>query len=394
MTPNIETEIGQVSTSEAEGYSGFVNRYSEYWKEYFDPIGIRFSMNGGITVDTCILPLINNSIYSSLAALTGREAGELHPDSSVRSDIMSLCLRINPDEFMSGEIVQRAAGKKTRLSAIFGNEIQVHMGDCMPLTDFDGSFIIGEYMQHGLDRSEAFNGLLVWSLFHPMRIALPVKKAEEALSILDGLNAEALTGSSYFRTERYSFDYKGTQVRALKLTLFYTMTFRIYYCVRDGTLHAATTEKYIKEVLDAPGAVLNKSANGNAVFVFRPGALDSGRDSYASAIIESALESSRRNTGTIRLLSLIYPSATDRELAGLAYRDFAFMPVCALGGTYTVDRRTGEVRNSMYGSRNNPVLKPGKEGVYSSLNDFFSTKEIRVELEFTAEGLRTRIRTQ
>lgn len=396
MVPNIEHDLGLVTQAEADEYKRFSADYNEYWKEFFDPIGIRFRLADGIVVETCILPLINNSIYNSLLQFTGRGTAELHPDDITGADILSLCFRVNPEDEATGELYSMFAGQKYKYSDIFGNELQVHMGDSMPVTDFDGGFLLDEFMSHGFDRRDAFTGLLVWSVFHPMRIALPVKKPEAALAMLDAFDPGAFIGRSYLQTSRYSLEYKGSSVRVLKLTFFYTMTFRIYYTVKDGMLHLATTESYIKTVLDAPKRDTAKTVRGSGVMVFRPASMVQGRDSYASGIIESALETSRSNTGTMRLLSLIYPQAADRDLASYAYRDFAFMPVCALGGDYTVDRRTGEVHNTVFGSALNPVLKmdAGKNGMGDSLKRFFSTKQVRIELEFTNEGLMTRIVTE
>ncbi|HPS57993.1 MAG TPA: hypothetical protein PK514_07790 [Spirochaetota bacterium] len=396
MVPNIEKEFGLVTQGEAEEYRRFAEDYNEYWKEYFDPIGIRFRLKEGIVIETCILPLVNNSIYNSLLAFTGRGSAELHPDDITGADILSLCFKVNPEDEATGEFYRMFTGQKYRYTDLFGSEVQVHMGDSLPVTDFDGGFLLEEYMNHGFDRSDAFTGLLVWSVFHPVRAAVPVKKPEAALAMLDSFDPGALIGRSYLQTERYSLEYRGSTVRVLKLTFFYTMTFRIYYTVKDNMLHLATTENYIKAVLDSPKRDNTKTVKGSGVMVFRPAAMVLGRGPYSSGIIESGLETSRRNTGTMRLLSLIYPSANDRDLAGMAYRDFAFMPVCALGGEYTVDRRTGEVRNTVYGSGVNPVLKieAGKNGMGDSLKRFFSTKQIRIELEFTNEGLMTRVVTE
>ncbi len=393
MVPNIETETGLVSRAEADEYHKFVGQYNEYWKDFFDPLCIRFRLNGGIAVETCILPLVNNSIYNSLLSFTGKGSADLNPDDITGADILTLCFKVNPEGGAADSLFRTLAGDKQRYTDIFGNTVHLHMGDSLPLFDFDAAFLLEEFMNNGLSRSDAFTGLLVWSMFHPLRLAIPVKKPEAALAMLERFDPALMTGRLYTQTERYSFDYRGNSVRVLKLTLFYTMTFRLYYTVKDGTLHIATTENYIKAVLDSAAGVKKSAVRGSGVMVFRPAALVQGRGAYSSAIIESALETGRRNSGTIRLLSLIYPSARDNELAEMAYRDFAFMPVCPFGGAYTVDRRTGEVRNTVYGSTHNPVIKPdaGKNGIGNELDKFFKTKQVRMELEFTDEGLMTRI---
>ena len=396
MVPNIEKEVTLVSSAEVSAYRKFTEGSSEYRENYFGPGFVRFSINGGIDAQTCIMPLIDDSVYNSLSAMTGRGAADLHPDDITGADVFSFCLKLNPEDAAVDGIFRVFAGRKSRYTDLLGSEFQIHIGDSLPVTDFDGAFLLEEYMTHGFDRTDAFTGLLVWSLFHPVRIALPVKKPEQVLALLDMFDTARLVGREYLQNERYSFDYRGSTVRTVRLTLFYTFSFRIYYTVKNGMLHIATTEQYIKSVLDLPSENKAKTVRCGAVAVFRPAAMVLGRDSYSSGIIESALEASRRNSGTMRLLSIIYPSSSDRDLPGLACRDFGFMPVCALGGEYTIDRRTGEVFNSVYGSGMNPVLKPdnGRDGMGDSLKRFFGTSQVRVELEFTDEGLMTRILTE
>lgn len=393
MVPNIEIETGLVSRAEADEYRKSMDADREYLKDFFAPAGIRFRLKEGIAVETCVLPRVNNPVYNSLLSFTGKGSAELNPDDITGADILTLCFKVNPEGGTIDNLFRKLFGDKQRFTDIFCGTVHLHMGDSIPMLDFDAAFLFEEFMNNGLSRSDAFTGLFVWSMLHPLRLAIPVKKPEAALAILDGFDPASMTGRLYTQTERYSFGYRGNSVRVLKITLFYTMTFRLYYTVKDGMLHIATTENYIKAVLDSAAGVKKIPVKGSGIAVFRPAVIVQGRGAYSSAIIESALETGRRNCGTIRLLSLIYPSARDNELAEMAWRDFAFMPVCPFGGAYTVDRRTGEVRNTVYGSAHNPVIKPdgGKNGIANELEKFFKIKQIRMELEFTDKGLMTGI---
>ena len=63
--------IEKITPKEKELYEGFKSRYHSYFTEYFDPIGIQIRVGEEITMRTCILPLIQNSVYRSLGEVAG-----------------------------------------------------------------------------------------------------------------------------------------------------------------------------------------------------------------------------------------------------------------------------------------------------------------------------------
>jgi hypothetical protein len=73
LTPCIERPIVDATGEEAEEYKKFVAEYSQYWRTFFDPIAVRI----GVTekqyrLETLVLPLIDNSIYTELARGAGK----------------------------------------------------------------------------------------------------------------------------------------------------------------------------------------------------------------------------------------------------------------------------------------------------------------------------------
>ena len=72
LTPCLETLVSEVDGEEAELYRNFVKDYNEYWRTYFDPIAIRVQASPKqYRLETLILPLIDNSIYSAMAQTLG-----------------------------------------------------------------------------------------------------------------------------------------------------------------------------------------------------------------------------------------------------------------------------------------------------------------------------------
>lgn len=72
LTPLIETPLEAVPFEEAEAYKQFLQEYSQYWRTFFDPIAVRVKISPEqFRLETVVLPLIDNSIYTTLAEAVG-----------------------------------------------------------------------------------------------------------------------------------------------------------------------------------------------------------------------------------------------------------------------------------------------------------------------------------
>jgi hypothetical protein len=405
MTPLIEIETGNISKREAEEYRRFTDSYNSFWKDYFDPIGIRIKTDPGLSIETCILPLINNSIYTLLSGIAGGTPVELHPDSKVKGDTLSMAFKVNPLMIksyltLSGFGSDYSLKNISSPEEIFTGEVQFHMGDALPLADFDSAILSEFFTDNVIRSSEVLTGFLAWSFFHPVRIAIPVKKPKDGMILINSVINNLIERSNfnnYLQSESYLFSYNKTDIRVLKLTFFSSLITRLYVAEKDNVLHIATTEKYMKEILDVKQDAKKNSVKGNAAVVYSPSEMILEHDIYRAGMLENGLQKSKRNTGTIKLMGMIFPDADSKDIPDLTYRNFGFKPVCPLGGEYIIDKKSGEVRNSVYGSGNSPVLRidENSKGIIPVyLQKFFKTDELRVELEFTPEGIKTKVESR
>jgi len=280
---------------------------------------------------------------------------------------------------------------------IFTGEIQFHMGDALPLADFDSAVLTDFFTDSIIRSSEVLTGFLVWSLFHPVRIALPVKVPKDGMILINSMIDKFLDRSSfnnYLQSESYQYGYNKTDIRVIKLTFFSSLVTRIYIAEKDNVIHIATTEKYMKEILDLKPGHENSEVVSNAVIVYRPSEMKLEKDVYRTGMIESGLQKSRKNTGTIKLMGMIFPDSDSKVIPDLIYQNFGFKPVCPLGGEYIINKTNGNVSNSVYGSEKFPILRidENSNGIIPLyLKRFFKTSELKVELEFTPEGIKTKI---
>ena len=90
LKPLIEIEAERCTAKERTAYEGFRNRYQQYWRRYFDPIGMRVQVKPTLKIETCILPLIDESTYEQMFDLASGDTvdvpvAEFTPDTLLRT---------------------------------------------------------------------------------------------------------------------------------------------------------------------------------------------------------------------------------------------------------------------------------------------------------------------
>ncbi len=169
------------------------------------------------------------------------------------------------------------------------------------------------------------------------------------------------------------------------------MKFRIYYTANNGVLELTSTENYMKKVLDKDKSSVNTPTKGNVIAVLRPYQMVLEKGLFKLNMLENSAEASFKNFGTIQLLNILFPKTKNLEKKSMEI--FGFKPVCPMGGEYKIDKRSGKVSNTVFGNRYKKIID--EKNIKSDiLSRYFSTKEFKVELEFTEEGIKTRIITR
>jgi hypothetical protein len=96
LIPCCEVPLTEVTGEEAEQYRAFLADYNEYWRTYFDPIAIRIQVRPErLRVETIILPLIDNSVYSTLAQATAGPPQPLDALPVPKRNIFSVAVKLN-----------------------------------------------------------------------------------------------------------------------------------------------------------------------------------------------------------------------------------------------------------------------------------------------------------
>ncbi len=96
LTPCLEAPVANVSGAEAGEYMAFLDEYNRYWGTYFDPIALRLQLAPRrYRLETIVLPLIDNSIYTGLAFALGGAPEPLDALPVPKRTVFSAAVRLN-----------------------------------------------------------------------------------------------------------------------------------------------------------------------------------------------------------------------------------------------------------------------------------------------------------
>jgi hypothetical protein len=101
LVPCLEIPLKQVTAEEADEYKAFLDAYNQYWRTYFDPIVLRLQVTPKrLRLETIILPLMDNSVYSALAMGLGGKPEALDALPVPKRNIFSVGFRLRKEELL------------------------------------------------------------------------------------------------------------------------------------------------------------------------------------------------------------------------------------------------------------------------------------------------------
>ena len=135
MTPIVELPVDKVSGAEARAYERWRDGYETNWRQYFDPIAVRFSMrpDRSLAADMTVMPLIQGTSYRPLISVTRDaslppNAGDPHQDALVH-----VAVGINPKSptvtLGASFLANVLPGDKADLLASLGPAVAVYADD-------------------------------------------------------------------------------------------------------------------------------------------------------------------------------------------------------------------------------------------------------------------------
>jgi hypothetical protein len=298
MTPCIEIPVTQVNGEEADEYKTFVTQYNQYWRTFFDPIAIRIQATPQrFRLETIILPLIDNSIYSSLASMLGGEPEPLDSSPVPRRNIFSVAVRLNKDSLFAkpaskpGESQSQGLLKSVGISDEtekqlnvtelisrgVGNQFGFHVYDAHPTFDFNLPSFMGMMMGsfNGATSFASTEALIIFAvaaLNAPVYISIPVQDAKVVDQFLERLdnfmtvNTRGSQGRGWFNTEQdfYKLPLGQNQTARVYGIQFGPIKLRVFWGRIGNTLYIASKPFILEDLAALDSAQANSSAQTNS----------------------------------------------------------------------------------------------------------------------------------
>ena len=187
--------VETVTAAEAEAYRTYVDEYSRYWRQYFDPIALRLddAPGGELELSTFILPLLDSELYDRVrAGLAVRESGAALRVPVVTPDpVLRLSLNLTEDAWvkvagLSSELLLGYAGISPAIFDHLGPGLHLAIQDADPIIALGNADILGGLAGRAFTGDLMGGGLpLVLSMLtRPCKIIVELRDEPAVLDIL------------------------------------------------------------------------------------------------------------------------------------------------------------------------------------------------------------------
>lgn len=409
MTPCLETPVDVATEVEANQYNAFVANYNQYWRQYFDPIAVRVKLDDHKqTLETMVLPLIDNSIYTGLAGMLGGSA-PLCTKPVLQDAYLTAGMQLNREKFAalftSTLPIQFLMGRNFEANLRLEEFIHQGIGDCVTFSVCDDNPAFSLDMVSVLGMTSMMRGsmanpvgfIYAWllgSLHSPIFAQAQVQDAALVDAFFERLVAHAVQNSGG-QNGWLSHDVCRVEGAERKIysgvTKIGPLRMRCYWVRKDDKVFIANHMDLLERLLDAKSIELDEETRAEHAKV----ALDSEcpnkllPDIHQTSI-ENGRLSCRRNLGILTMAARAFSNI------GASLDGFTESPIlgarrfCPDGGTYSFDECAIEegVCCSLHGTLSKP-LQIMDEAAQDILPN--GMKRATASLRFLEDGLWARL---
>jgi hypothetical protein len=388
--------VEQVTPAEAEAYRQYVDNYSRYWRQFFDPIAIRLNdaPDKSLEMTMFILPLIDSSIYESVRqVIVNRETGgRLSVPRIEPAAVLQLSVNLRDEAWkevtrnFSSEFFRHYGGLSSAIFDDLGPSVHFAVFDADPIISFGSSDLLGAFGT-GVFRGRGNDMFMLpiamsmltrpCSLYietqNPERTARFLRHAAGTWQMADDNNDVHVT--FYQREGRDSWIAQFDLFRAVKIRFGIEVNGR-YLVIRNMPW---SVDDRLAAVEDAPHNGASVLVSPEACRLQLPGLFAGAANQERNSAI----------SGAGRLYPIILSGRGTADNADAIHqRLFGFRPRHPSGGTW--EWRDFQVASSTYGhvwQQRQPDFDPTEP-----FGLFQGVKEVRVSMQLEDTGLRSTVR--
>jgi hypothetical protein len=416
LVPCLELPLTHVTADEESAYQQFVRAYGEYWRTFFDPIVVRVAVTpAGQRLETLVLPMIDNTVYTQLARWFGGEPAPLGDAPRSERSLLVLAGKVDKRGLLAG-----AGGPLGDLGDLFGDgvpaadvrrllehglgeRLTLQVLDQEPMFDFSLPGWLGA-MLGNLGTDELTWTFLVQALNAPVLATIDVQDAAVVDTFLDQLDTvlarrscrPADSGFFTIDLDSYHFGGGGPKVRCMRIGLG-PLGWRVFWARIDRHVVVASRKNVLEELLRQQRPAAVPAAAAHALLVLRAQAWNAVRADYELGWAENARRACLDNLGPLSdLLPLVPPqqradpAALGARLDALARTVHGARFYCPDGGDYLADSDRG-CRCTVHGTALAPI-QPAAPSPASEVGRLLrGFRGSTATLTFLPEGLRAAV---
>ncbi len=438
LVPCAEIPLTRVTQKEADEYKQFVERYSQYWRQFFDPIAIRLQVTPEqYRAETIILPLIDNGIYTEMAKALGGEPEDLDALPVPKRNIFSVAVKLDKQNLLTyhgGNLSEflrqlRYMGvDPTKTGGItpeqflrkgIGNQIGLHVCDASPMFDFNLAGFLGEaFGQRGggswlFGNDTFFIGFLIASLNSPVYVSAPVKDAEIVDQFLEQVDVALAhlarrrerggwfqVDNDFYRVPLDEKDGDEPKIRCYNLSVG-PIKWRMFFARIGDGLYIASKRFILDDLAEANRAMAKaraegkprrESPNAHAMVRVRPKNWNEVLPSFRMGWAEGSRGACLNNLGPLSSVARAVTAsrkgaAKPGEIHRQADHLHAVHFFCPDGGRYRLSPDGKEMTCSVHGTAlhpRQPAAPTARSAMGRLLDDFGG---LTAELTFLEDGL-------
>ena len=390
-----EVPVERVTPAEAEAYEQYVDRYSQYWRQFFDPIAVRLNdtATGSLELETFILPLIDSSIYNNLRTmLMSREDGQsLEVPQLQPPPILQFSANLRDEAWQQAAkdfsfFFQRYSGASPALLDDLGPSLHLAVFDADPVIALGSGDLMGAFGSNTL-RAGRNNGMIMAPialslLTRPCTIMVETRDPERTARFLRHSASGRLPRNNDrdFSVSFYQIDNRDAWVWTLDVLGVVKLRFGLevtdkYLVIRN--IPWSNNDRIVRTTT-APLHSAGVTVSPAACRLQLPGLFASAADQERRSVIR----------GLGRLYPLVLSGVADVNSAGEQHqRLFGFHPLHPQSGEWIWEDL--HLASSQYGSalrQRQPSYDPERPfGLMQSV------EKIELNMQFEDAGLRSKI---
>jgi hypothetical protein len=355
-TPLVELPMDKITPTEEAAYKEFRTEYLRLWQQFFDPVGMRFSIDARqVKAETYILPLINVPAYRDLRSLAGGGTYNFDPGRLSAKSLLQFTFKLD---------------RTWPLNDAVGHWAFIRLDDGPALARLGELWVMQDLAPIDADQFEKEQLAQAFKL--PVTIGVEIGKNKEFRELLKGVG-QFLNGRD--TVNRKTWKYKNVTITRVKfgsnsfvveqlnnLTNRRFSKLKIYHAEIDGGFYASLSKESVMDLIDQAARRKQERKKGevvpiNASLHLSPRAAVKARPAVEFFLEWETHKRALANNAFWQILhraNLIDGKTTEPARHALAWQFLGFVPVSPDDAAYEYDPAWGEVRNRRHGSYARP----------------------------------------